>query len=261
MTEETARKDFEPLIIAFLCNWCSYAGADFAGVSRNQYPTSIRIIKVMCSGRVDPFLIFEAFHEGVDGVLVAGCHPGDCHYIKGNLEAQEKMKHVEKILRIGNIPSQRFKFIWISASEGKLFAETVSEFTEELKKRGPISTEAIDGVPTLDKIAAAEDESLDSTVRWMIGKERILVDEGNVYGEKLDKDRLGKVVSEVVDNKYLKFLILRLVKSTPLSVVDISRKLKTGDRDVFECLMQLKTEGAVNIIGFKEDYPLFQGVG
>jgi F420-non-reducing hydrogenase iron-sulfur subunit len=261
MKEENAETEFEPLIIAFLCNWCSYAGADFAGVSRYQYPTSIRIIKVMCSGRVDPSLIFEAFRQGADGVLVAGCHPGDCHYIAGNLEAQQKMKYVERIIKKSKIPLQRFKHKWISASEGKLFAETVAEFTEELKKLGPISKEVIDGVPTMDKIIAAQDEFLDFTVRWMIGKERVLAEEGNVYGEKLPPDRLEKIVGEVVDTKYLKFLILRLIKDAPLSVADISEKLEVDPREIFDCLIQLKNEGAVNIVGFKEDYPVFQGMG
>lgn len=261
MKEENHETDFEPLIIAFLCNWCSYAGADFAGVSRYQYPTSLRIIKVMCSGRVDPFLIFEAFHEGADGVLVAGCHLGDCHYISGNIEAQHKMKYVVRAIEKSKIPVQRFKYKWISASEGKLFAETVTEFTEELKKLGPISKEVIDDVPTMDKISAAEDEFLDFTVRWMIGKERTLLDEGNVYGEKLDPDHLTRIVSEVVDTRYLKFLILRVIKDTPLSVADLSEKLGIEHREIFDCLMQLKNEGSVNVVGFKEDYPVFQVVG
>lgn len=261
MKEENDEKDFEPLIIAFLCNWCSYAGADFAGVSRYQYPTSLRIIKVMCSGRVDPFLIFEAFHEGADGVLVAGCHLGDCHYISGNIEAQQKMKYVVRAIERSKIPVQRFRYKWISASEGKLFAETVAEFTEELKKLGPISKEVIDGVPTMDKIVAAENEFLDFTVRWMIGKEKILLDEGNVYGEKLDPDHLTRIVNEVVDTKYLKFLILRVIKDTPLSVADLSEKLEIEQREIFDCLMQLKNEGSINIVGFKDDYPIFQVVG
>lgn len=260
MKEVNDDKDFEPLIVAFLCNWCSYAGADFAGVSRYQYPTSIRIIKVMCSGRVDPFLVFEAFRERADGVLVAGCHPGDCHYIAGNLEAQHKMKYVGRAIEKSRIPVQRFRFIWISASEGKLFAETVTEFTEELKKLGPISEEAIDGVPTMDKIAAAENEFLDFTVRWMIGKEKTLLDEGNIYGEKLDPDHLTKIISEVVDTKYLKFLILRLIKNVPLSVLELSEKLEVKQDEIFDCLMQLKTGGSVNIVSFKDDYPVFQAM-
>ncbi len=261
MKEADENKEFEPLIVGFLCNWCSYAGADFAGVSRFQYPTSIRIIKVMCSGRVDPFLIFKAFREGADGVLVAGCHPGDCHYISGNLEAEHKMKYVVRAIEKSKIPTQRFKFKWVSASEGKFFMETVTEFTEELKKLGPISEEVIDGVPSIDKIAAAENEFLNSTVRWMIGKERTLIDEGNVYGEKLNPDRLTEIISEVVDTRYLKFLILRLIKNIPLPVPIISKRLEVEQGEIFDCLMQLKNEGSVNIVGFKDDYPVFQALG
>lgn len=251
---------FKPLIISFLCNWCSYAGADFAGVSRYQYPPSLRIIKVMCSGRVDPFLIFEAFRQGADGVLVAGCHPGDCHYIGGNIEAKHKMKYVARVIKRSRIPPQRFRLEWISASEGRRFAETVAEFTQELEKLGPISDESVDGVQTMDKMAAAEEEFLDSTVRWTIGKERALLEEGNVYGEKLDLERLTRTINSVVDTKYLKTLVQRVIKEAPLSVPELSEKLSVEHGELFDCLMQLKSEGAVNIVGFKDDYPVFQAM-
>ncbi|MBE0478207.1 hydrogenase iron-sulfur subunit [Candidatus Aerophobetes bacterium] len=128
----------EPKIVAFLCNWCSYAGADLAGVSRIQYPPNIRVIRVPCSSRVNPLFILKALQEGVDGVLVAGCHPGDCHYISGNYLARRKFTIFKNLLDYLGIEKDRVHFTWISAAEGARFAEIVKEVTERVKKLGPV---------------------------------------------------------------------------------------------------------------------------
>jgi F420-non-reducing hydrogenase iron-sulfur subunit len=129
--------DFQPNILCFCCSWCSYAGADLAGVSRFQYPPTIRIVRVMCSGRVDPAFILEAFKDGVDGVLVTGCHIGDCHYLKGNEFAKERIERYEEVLKMMGL-DDRFKLEWVSASEGKRFSEVITEFSEQIKKLGPL---------------------------------------------------------------------------------------------------------------------------
>jgi len=130
--------EYEPKLVGFLCNWCSYAGADLAGVSRFQYPTNLRIIRVMCSGRVHPGHILEAFKDGADGVLVAGCHiPTDCHYISGNFKAQRRIAMVKKLMEQLGIEPERLRLEWISAAEGDKFAKTIREMTEDLKKLGP----------------------------------------------------------------------------------------------------------------------------
>jgi len=131
MTEE-----FEPKIVGFLCNWCSYAGADLAGVSRIQYPPNLRIIRVMCSGRVDPAFVLEAFISGADGVLIAGCHPGDCHYIAGNYKAQRRGILLKKLLEQFGVEPQRLRIEFVSASEGAKFAVVVKEMVEDIKKLG-----------------------------------------------------------------------------------------------------------------------------
>jgi len=132
------KNGFEPRIIGFLCNWCSYAGADLAGVSRIQYPTNIRIIRVMCTGRIDPAFVFEAFKDGADGVLVAGCHlPSDCHYISGNFKALRRITLLKRTLKEFGIEPQRLRLEWVSASEGDKFASVVREMVEDLKKLGP----------------------------------------------------------------------------------------------------------------------------
>jgi F420-non-reducing hydrogenase iron-sulfur subunit len=132
------KTEFEPKIIGFLCNWCSYAGADLAGVSRIQYPPNIRIIRVMCSGRLDPTFVLEAFKDGADGVLVAGCHlPSDCHYISGNFKALRRVTLLKKILSSFGIEPERLRLEWVSASEGDKFAAVVKDMVEQLKKLGP----------------------------------------------------------------------------------------------------------------------------
>ncbi len=128
---------FEPLIITFCCNWCSYAGADLAGTSRIQYPPNIRIIRVMCSGMVHPNLIVEALTKGADGVLVCGCHPGDCHYREGNLKAQARAEAVGLMLEDFGLEPERFRLEWVSASEGPRFAKVVTEMVDNIKALGP----------------------------------------------------------------------------------------------------------------------------
>ncbi len=128
---------FEPLILGFLCNWCSYAGADLAGTSRIQYPSNMRIIRVMCSGRVDPTFILAALARGVDGVLVSGCHPGECHYQTGNYRARRRLAITKKFLEYMGIEQQRIQVSWISASEGAKFAEVVNEVTQGVREVGP----------------------------------------------------------------------------------------------------------------------------
>ncbi len=128
---------FEPRIIAFLCNWCTYTGADLAGTSRIQYPPNIRIIRLMCSGSLDPVYVVKALLEGADGVLVGGCHPGDCHYQNGNYKARRRVAILQSILEQMGFDPDRVWLRWISASEGQYFADTVTEFVEALKKKGP----------------------------------------------------------------------------------------------------------------------------
>jgi len=128
---------FEPRIVAFLCKWCSSAGSDLAGVSRMQYPPNVIPIQVMCSGSVSPLYIFDAFNKGADGVLVSGCHPGDCHYIKGNYYARRRIALVKELLKFIGLEPVRFQMSWVSAAEGTKYTQIISDFVEELKPLGP----------------------------------------------------------------------------------------------------------------------------
>jgi F420-non-reducing hydrogenase iron-sulfur subunit len=129
--------DFEPRIIAFLCNWCTYTGADLAGTARIQYPPNIRVIRLMCSGALDPVYVLKALLEGADGVLIGGCHPGDCHYVSGNYKARRRVAILKETLKQVGFDEDRVWLRWISASEGRLFADTVTEMVEALQVKGP----------------------------------------------------------------------------------------------------------------------------
>ncbi|MFP4588637.1 MAG: hydrogenase iron-sulfur subunit [Candidatus Bipolaricaulota bacterium] len=129
--------DYEPKMIGFLCKWCSSAGADLAGVSRRQYPSNLVPITVNCSGRIDSSFVLQAFKDGADGVLVSGCHPGDCHYVSGNYKAGRRIALLKKVLEQFGVNPDRLRLEWVSATEGDKFAEVVTDFTEELKELGP----------------------------------------------------------------------------------------------------------------------------
>jgi len=130
-------EDFEPTIVAFLCNWCTFTAADLAGTSRLAYPANVKIIRMMCSGMVDPKYVIKAFLEGADGVLIGGCWPGDCHYINGNMKARRRVALLHEILERFSVDRDRLWLRWVAASEGNMFAETVQKMTDRLKELGP----------------------------------------------------------------------------------------------------------------------------
>ena len=141
--------EFEPNIVAFLCNWCSYAGADLTGTTRTHYPPTVKVIRVMCTGRVNPLFVAQVLRKGADGVLISGCHPGECHYMKGNFLARRRFLIMKNLLEFIGIDPQRIRMSWVSASEGKKFADVITEVTEDIKKLGPLQSfkENVNGHP------------------------------------------------------------------------------------------------------------------
>lgn len=131
-------ENFEPNIVAFLCNWCSYAGADLAGTARIEYPPNVKVIRVMCSGRMNPGFVINALQQGADGVLISGCHPGECHYMEGNYIARRRFILMRKLMEYVGIEPERFRVSWVSASEGEKFKNVIAEVTEDIRKIGPI---------------------------------------------------------------------------------------------------------------------------
>jgi F420-non-reducing hydrogenase iron-sulfur subunit len=145
MDEEQGEQEtmsFEPKIVGFLCNWCSYTGADLAGTSRMKYVPNVRVIRVMCSGRLDPTFVLKAFREGADAVLIAGCHPGDCHYQNGNMKTLRRIPLLRRMLEQLGIEPERLRLEWVSASEGERYQKVINEFTDQIRALGPLNLEA-----------------------------------------------------------------------------------------------------------------------
>jgi len=248
---------FEPKILGFLCNWCSYAGADLAGVSRIQYPTNIRVIRVMCSGRVDPSFVADAFMHGIDGVLVLGCHLGDCHYLTGNYEAEIKMKALSKLLDLIKF-SNRMRLDWVSAAEGNKFAQIVLEFTNHIQKLGPSPIkETQKGSQILDSLQAVKNVLEDSRLRGLIARQRELVTDKNVYGEQISVESFENLIDDAIKNEFIRHIIIIKIKENGKSVPVIANEIGIKAREVLEHIVVLRSRGLVDVAEINEEIPTF----
>jgi len=252
--------NFEPKILGFLCNWCSYAGADLAGVSRIQYPPNLRVIRVMCSGRVDPEFIFEGFKVGCDGIIIMGCHPGDCHYLEGNYEAEMKYEMIAQFLKFIDF-DKRVRLEWVSASEGNRFAEVVTEFTEHIKNLGPspLRAELLED-DILEKLEAIEMAAGSYRMRALVGRERKLIEQKNVYGEQLSKEKFEEIFSNAIRDEYVRNRILLSLKNDPKSVKDIAKQLKADPSEILDHILILKQRAQVAMGSIIENTPFYVNV-
>lgn len=239
---------FEPTILGFLCNWCSYAGADLAGVSRFQYPTNLRVIRVMCSGRVDPTIVLEAFLHGIDGVIVLGCHPGDCHYIRGNDYTERRMNTLQKFLEIVGVNPERLVVDWVSAAEGERFASLVTGFTKKMTQIGPLSEDLPLG-ELKSRLSAARDALMQHRMRWIVNRERDLLEEENVFGEKVYRDEFDAIKFEALLREYEKNRILLSISEKALTIKEIAETTSTPPQDVLRNLISLEQNGLVTYSG------------
>ena len=233
--------NFQPKILSFLCNWCAYAGADLAGISRFQYPPNTRVIRVMCSGRVDPAFIPKAFLIGYDGVMILGCHPGDCHYISGNYQAEKKINITKKLLEMAGIGTERLLLDWVSAGEGERFSQVVRKFVEKIQSLGPFPiTEE-----TKALLKAIQSSLEGEKIRWILGKGPELMEKENVYHEHVPKDRLDHIIETTIRDEFIKNRIMTLLESKSLSAFEISRALNLIMRETLSYLVSLVSEGKV----------------
>ena len=256
----TATNGFQPKILGFLCNWCSYAGADLAGVSRFQYPPTIRIIRVMCSGRVDPTFVVRAFLRGVDGVMVLGCHPGDCHYTTGNYYARNRMEVARRVLGLAGVNTDRLALDWVSAGEGQRFATLVIEFTEQVRVLGPLGQgEGLTRDEMQDRLAAARRVLEHPKVRWLIGRKRELLDKGDVYGQPVSAEEYEAELASTVDDQYLRSRLLGLTADRALSVKQMAGELGMAPRVVLPHVVALEQEGLVSMDAVEELSPKYRG--
>jgi len=244
---------FEPKILSFLCNWCAYAGADLAGISRFQYPPNTRVIRVMCSGRVDPVFIPKAFLAGYDGVMILGCHPGDCHYLTGNYQAEKKINLTRKLLNMAGIDSERLLLDWVSAGEGERFSQVVRQFIEKIRTLGPFPLdEEMKG-----KLKAVGASLEGEKIRWMVGKGPELMEMENVYKERVPKERLEELIEATIRDELVKNRIVQLVEIKPITATEISQTLNLNLKDALSYLVSLVGEGKIGFHPSEEKVPKY----
>jgi coenzyme F420-reducing hydrogenase delta subunit len=237
---------FEPKIIGFLCNWCCYAGADLCGVSRYQYPPNIRNIRVMCSTRIDPYILIQIFKSGADGVFVGGCHMGDCHYISGNFHTKNKMALTQRLLKEAGFDPERLHIEWVSASEGERFSQVITEFTNKIKSLGPNPVAGATPDPKLIKnLDAAESAALEFRLRALVGKEYKITNEGNVYGDVKPEEEFDEMFNLAIKNEYVRKRILNLTGEQAYSVLDLSKELSVPTDKVLEHIVFLRKNNFV----------------
>jgi len=244
---------FEPKILSFLCNWCAYAGADLAGISRFQYPPNTRVIRVMCSGRVDPVFIPRAFLVGYDGVMILGCHPGDCHYLTGNYQAEKKINLTRKLLNMASIDSERLLLDWVSAGEGERFSQVVRQFIEKIRTLGPFPLD----MEMKGKLKAVRASLEGEKIRWMVGKGPELMEMENVYKERVPKERLEELIEATIWDELIKNRIIQLVEMSPLTATEISQTLNLKLKDALSYLVSLVGEGKIGFHPSEEKVPKY----
>lgn len=258
----TLQGNFEPDIIGFLCNWCSYAGADLAGVSRFQYPPNVRIIRVLCSARVDPTIVLEVFIRRLDGVMVLGCHLGDCHYMTGNYFTERRMRTTKRVLKSVGLSPQRLLINWVSAAEGERFATLVKDFTEDIRKLGPLGNETnLEPRQLKTRLIAAKEALAQEKLRWLVGRERELVEEKNVFGEKVSQEKFDKLIHQTIEKVFTNRRILLSMEDDALSVEDIAERVEASPMEVLRNLVSLERDGLVSVVGIDGNTPKYRRIG
>ncbi len=232
---------FEPKILSFLCNWCAYAGADLAGISRFQYPPNTRVIRVMCSGRVDPIFIPKAFLAGFDGTMILGCHPGDCHYLTGNFQAEKKIDLTRRLFEMAGIGSERILLDWVSAGEGERFAQVVRLFIEKIRGLGPFPLDQ----EMRERLQAIRTSLDGEKIRWMVGKGPELLEKENVYGELVPQERIEAVIEGTIRDEFIKNRIISLIETKSLAAAEINRSLGLKLSEALSYLVSLVGEGRI----------------
>lgn len=261
MRNAAMERGFNPRVIAFACNWGGYAGADMAGAAGMSYPPYVRMIRLMCSARVDPLFVLEAFLRGADGALIAGCHPNFCHYIVGNKHVETRVKFLRNLMEKVGIEPERLRLEWISASEGAKFAEAIEDFTDQLRVLGPSPLTGEKPDPDLlTRMEAAKASAEDFRLRALVGKERKLVEEGNVYGEKVPQGEFDEVMDDAVSAEYVRKRIYLLVRDKPLSVKELAGRLGLDPRGVLRHIVVMRRRGLVAVDRIQGTSPLYRAL-
>jgi coenzyme F420-reducing hydrogenase delta subunit len=265
MEESGIMPDTEPKIriLGFLCNWCSYAGADLAGVSRLQMPPLLRVVRVLCSGSLDPKVVLTGLKGGADGVIIMGCHLGDCHYLTGNYEAKRKYEMLKRLLDFTDFGSDRLHLEWVSASEGIRFQKVVTDFTNKIKELGPSPLRKKDDAASrmmqqLDAIIHATSEF---RLRSIIGREKKLTELGNAYGEKYSEDELEKIKFEIIRDEYIRSNIILMLEKSPKTVEELAENIGLATEVVFGHVARLWKKQVILPYGSEGKSPTYIKAG
>jgi len=227
-----------------------------------QYPPNVHIIRVMCSARVDPTIILEAFIQGLDGVMVLGCHLGTCHYMTGNYYTERRMKTTKKVLKNAGLSPERLLVDWVSAAEGERFAARVREFTEIVSKLGPLGGETDLGLKQLKaRLTAAKEALAQERIRWLVGRERELVEDKNVFGEKVSQEEFDQLMFQTIEKEFAKRRILLSMGEDALSIREIAQTVGASPREVLKNMISLERAGLVSVARIDGNNPKYRRTG
>ena len=227
-----------------------------------QYPPNVKVIRVMCSARVDPTIILEAFIQGLDGVMVLGCHLGTCHYMTGNYYTERRMKATKNALKSVGLSPERLLVDWVSAAEGERFATLVREFTEKVRRLGPLGKETDLKLEQLrTRLTATKEALAQQRIRWLVGKERELIEDKNVFGEKVSQEEFDQLMLQTIEKEFTKRRILLSIGEDALSVKEIAQRMEVSPREVLRNVVSLERDGLVSVVGIEGNSPKYRRVG
>lgn len=254
---------FKPNIICFMCNWILRGKADTTNASRTQSFPNVHIVRVPCIGRIDPVIVLETFINGADGVLVLGCNPPDCHYAEGNLYAEKQVKILKKLLTLTSLERKRLRLEWgsVAVPESIRFAYLIKDFNEEIKALGPSPVNGENPeLNVLESLEAAKLAAEGFRLRVMLGRERELVERGNVYHEEILQEDFDQKMDAVIRTEYLRYLIYLKVKNKSLSVKEISKLLDMDTQKVLRHIVVMRRKGMLAVDRVEGTTPMYKAL-
>jgi F420-non-reducing hydrogenase iron-sulfur subunit len=245
----------------FVCDWAVNPN-EISDENLSNLPVDFSLVKVKCVGRVDPTVVFEAFIQGLDGVMILGCHPGDCHFIAGNYYTENRAAMIKRILEILEVSPERLLVDWVSPAEGGRLAGLLRGFAEKVVELGPLGSEASLELGELSqRLSASKGALTDDRLRWLVGRERELVEEGNVFGEKLPQEEFDSVMVESISKEYLRNRILQSLKERPLTIKEMGDVVDLSQREVLKSLVALERDGLISVTEIDGKSPRYRRIG
>lgn len=252
---------FRPKIIGFVCNWSLPKGVNITSPSAMHAHPKMRIVQVMCVGRLDPTIVLETFAKGADGVLVIGCHPPDCHYIEGNLQAERKIMMLKKLISLTGLEPRRLRLEWAYASEIERFAEIIDDFRNQMTALGPspLAGKKPD-TNILLNIGTAKAAAEDFRLRVLVGRERELTEKKNVYGEEMSQEEFDALLREIVEAEFVRHRIHLLTKEKPMSVKEIAAIVNMKPAVVLRHIVNIRRKGMITLDHVEKTTPLYKAL-